>query len=121
MFSRHLAGTTLLALTVGVQSAASESDVHTPWVLGERFVPAPSAAIDSVRHAIESASELNGVAEVVLADRSQLAVSLAGASRRLPAIFAALASSGAEVRETTLTEPSLESLFISLTGKELRE
>ena len=28
---------------------------------------------------------------------------------------------GAEVRGTTLTQPSLESLFIKLTGKELRE
>ena len=28
---------------------------------------------------------------------------------------------GAEVRETTLTQPNLEALFIKLTGKELRE
>ena len=61
------------------------------------------------------------VAEIMLADSSQLALSLPNASQRLPVIFAALASTGAEVRETKLTEPSLESLFISLTGKELRE
>ena len=32
-----------------------------------------------------------------------------------------LDGAGCEVRETTLTQPSLESLFIELTGKELRE
>ena len=42
-------------------------------------------------------------------------------SRHLPAIFAALAEAGADVRETVLTQPSLESLFIKLTGRELRE
>jgi hypothetical protein len=46
---------------------------------------------------------------------------LAEASRRLPEVFSALAAAGAEVRGTTLTQPSLESLFIKLTGKELRE
>ena len=32
-----------------------------------------------------------------------------------------LAEIGADVRETVLTQPSLESLFIKLTGRELRE
>ena len=41
-------------------------------------------------------------------------------SRQLPAIFAALGGS-ADIQETTLTVPSLESLFIKLTGRELRE
>ena len=43
------------------------------------------------------------------------------ASRRLPSLFETLTGAGAEIRETTLTEPSLETLFIKLTGKELRE
>ncbi|HKI18468.1 MAG TPA: hypothetical protein VKA15_11340, partial [Isosphaeraceae bacterium] len=59
--------------------------------------------------------------EIVQADDASLVLSLAGASSRLPAILAALASSGAVVRGITLTQPSLESLFIRLTGKELRE
>ena len=59
--------------------------------------------------------------EVLQGDESLLLLSLQGASAKLPAIFAALASTGAEVRGTTLTQPSLESLFIKLTGKELRE
>ena len=59
--------------------------------------------------------------EILQADEHLLIVALPEASRRLPAIFSALAAAGAEVRGTTLTQPSLESLFIKLTGKELRE
>jgi ABC-2 type transport system ATP-binding protein len=59
--------------------------------------------------------------EIVQASNEQITVALGGASRRLPAVFAALAAAGCEVRETTMTQPNLESLFIKLTGKELRE
>jgi ABC-2 type transport system ATP-binding protein len=59
--------------------------------------------------------------ELVTAEAEQLVLALVGASRRLPAVFAALERGGAQVRETTLSQPSLESLFIKLTGKELRE
>jgi len=74
---------------------------------------APNAA----RAALEHIDSL----EILQADESLLILSLAGASQKLPAIFAALAAAGAEVRGTSLTQPSLESLFIKLTGKELRE
>jgi ABC-2 type transport system ATP-binding protein len=60
-------------------------------------------------------------AEVVAADQGSVTVALPAASRQLPGLFGALSSAGAEIRETTLTRPSLESLFIKLTGKELRE
>jgi ABC-2 type transport system ATP-binding protein len=59
--------------------------------------------------------------EILQADENLLILALPEASRRLPAIFSALAAAGAEVRGTNLTQPSLESLFIKLTGKELRE
>jgi ABC-2 type transport system ATP-binding protein len=59
--------------------------------------------------------------EIVQADSGVLLLSLADAPHKLPAIFAALSAAGSEVRDTTLTQPSLESLFIKLTGKELRE
>jgi ABC-2 type transport system ATP-binding protein len=59
--------------------------------------------------------------EVVQAEENLLVLSLVEASRKLPAIFAALEAAGSEVRGTTLTQPSLETLFIKLTGKELRE
>lgn len=72
---------------------------------------------DTARHAM---STVEG-AEVVSVDASTLIVSMTDASRRLPAVFAALADPKTDVRETTLTQPSLETLFIKLTGRELRE
>ena len=60
-------------------------------------------------------------AEVVSADEQSLRLAIGGASRKLPAIFSAVATSGGDVQETSLTQPSLESLFIKLTGRELRE
>jgi len=72
---------------------------------------------DRARAAVAGVDE----AEVVSADETTLMLSMTDASRKLPAVFAALAGIGAEVRETTLTQPSLETLFIKLTGRELRE
>jgi hypothetical protein len=63
---------------------------------------------------------LDGV-EVLLVAADAVTIAAAGASRKLPAIFAALAYAGADISETTLSMPSLESLFITLTGRELRE
>jgi ABC-2 type transport system ATP-binding protein len=64
---------------------------------------------------------LDGELEIVQSEPELLTLALPGASRRLPELFGALAAAGAEVRETTLSQPSLETLFIKLTGKELRE
>ena len=72
---------------------------------------------DSIRAALAS---VDG-AEIVQADVESLRIAMLGASRRLPELFRVLADCGADVRETTLTRPNLESLFIKLTGKELRE
>src|SRR5262245_60405321 len=72
--------------------------------------PAAARALDMV----EGVDVLSVAADAVT-------ISAAGASRKLPAIFAALASAGADIQETTLSVPSLESLFITLTGRELRE
>ncbi len=60
-------------------------------------------------------------AEIVQVTTEHLVLAKGEASRKLPSLFSALANSGAVVRETVLTRPSLESLFIKLTGKELRE
>jgi ABC-2 type transport system ATP-binding protein len=70
---------------------------------------------------VRAALERLDAVELLNVDESQLALAMPEASRRLPEIFAALAASGAEVRGTRLRQPSLESLFIKLTGKELRE
>ncbi|MBM3791810.1 MAG: ABC transporter ATP-binding protein [Acidobacteria bacterium] len=63
---------------------------------------------------------MDGV-EVVQAGEDGLRLVMEGATRKLSDLISALAKAGAEIRETTLTQPSLESLFIKLTGKELRE
>lgn len=86
---------------------------------GERGALRLSGRFDPVaaRQALEG---VEGT-EIVQAEPETLRLAVSDASRRLPAIFGALAAAGLEVRETTLTEPSLESLFIKLTGKELRE
>jgi ABC-2 type transport system ATP-binding protein len=57
--------------------------------------------------------------DVVTVSADTVTIAAAGASRKLPAIFGALGS--ADIQETTLSVPSLESLFIKLTGRELRE
>ena len=72
---------------------------------------------DSVAKALQAEPGIE-IAEV---SESLLVLALPEASRRLPAVFAALSAAGAEVRGTTLIQPSLESLFIKLTGRELRE
>jgi ABC-2 type transport system ATP-binding protein len=59
--------------------------------------------------------------EVVAVEEESLTLAVPRASSRLPALFAGLAEAGAQIRETTLGRPSLESLFIKLTGKELRQ
>jgi ABC-2 type transport system ATP-binding protein len=72
-----------------------------------------AAAVRAIE-ALDDVKVLSGTSDA-------LTIATAGASRKLPAIFTALASSGAEIHETTLSVPSLESLFITLTGRELRE
>ena len=54
-------------------------------------------------------------------DAGALLIAAGSASRRLPAVLEAVAGSGGKVAEITLSQPSLESLFITLTGRELRE
>lgn len=76
-----------------------------------RFVP------NDVRAAFENLVDV----ELAQAEEEQITVALPQASARLPELFDVLRATGAELRETTLTQPSLETLFMKLTGKELRE
>jgi ABC-2 type transport system ATP-binding protein len=71
---------------------------------------------DAVRQAFAG----DGI-DVVQAEEGVVTLAAQDASRRLPAIIAGLGAAGGEIRSTTLSQPSLESLFIKLTGKELRE
>jgi ABC-2 type transport system ATP-binding protein len=88
-------------------------------VLGERDVVRLSGRFP--RAAVVEALLALGGLEIVASDEERLTIAAAEASRRLPAILSAVAGAGGEVRETVLAQPSLESLFIKLTGTELRE
>ena len=68
----------------------------------------------------KAVAELDG-AEVVSVDADALLIAAADASSKLPVIFRNLEKAGVEIRATTLKEPNLETLFIKLTGRELRE
>jgi ABC-2 type transport system ATP-binding protein len=72
------------------------------------------AAVQAAIAAIEGA-------RVVEAAPSSLILSMREASRRLPQLFEVIDGAGGEIRETTMIQPNLESLFIKLTGRELRE
>jgi ABC-2 type transport system ATP-binding protein len=88
-------------------------------LLGERDLLRLNGVFDPPRLA-ESLRALPDV-EIVSSSTEQVTLALSNASQRLPSLFSALHGAGGDVRETTLTQPSLESLFIRLTGKELRE
>jgi ABC-2 type transport system ATP-binding protein len=59
--------------------------------------------------------------EIVTSDDTTVVLAVEEATRRLPELFTSLERAGATIQETTLKQPSLESLFIKLTGRELRE
>ena len=59
--------------------------------------------------------------EVLQAGSDRVILALPRASHHLVEVLGCLSADGAEVRETNLHRPSLESLFLSLTGRELRD
>ncbi len=59
--------------------------------------------------------------EVLGQEPDALSLSMDNAGGRLAELFQVLEQSGAKIKSTQLTRASLESLFIALTGKELRE
>jgi ABC-2 type transport system ATP-binding protein len=88
-------------------------------MIGERDLVRLAGTFDPLK--VQGAVPLLDGAEILTLDTGQLTLAVEGASRKLPAIFTALASTGADVRETTIAQPSLETLFIKLTGRALRE
>jgi len=89
-------------------------------MLGERDLLRLSGRFPSETQIAAALGGREGV-EIVQAEEESLIVAAPQASRELPALLAALTRVGAEIRETTMSRPSLETLFIKLTGKELRE
>jgi ABC-2 type transport system ATP-binding protein len=88
-------------------------------LVGERDVVRLSGTFDPVKSR-DALTQFEGT-KILEADEQTLHLEIDEASRHLSALFETLNSLGAEIRETTLTQPSLESLFIKLTGKQLRE
>ena len=88
-------------------------------LIGEKDVLRLTGRFDpqATRRALEQA----GGVDVVSLDGRTLRLAVEGATRKLPAIFSAIEAAGGELQETSLSQPSLESLFIKLTGRELRE
>jgi ABC-2 type transport system ATP-binding protein len=86
---------------------------------GERDLVRLSGRFDPPRVA-EALRTLPGVESIQL-ETETVSLGVLQASKELPELLGALAATGAEIRETILTQPNLESLFIKLTGKEFRE
>ena len=63
-------------------------------------------------------TELNG--EVLSLDTGALLMAIKDGARNLPAILQSISATGADIHDTRLSEPNLESLFLKLTGKDLR-
>ena len=59
--------------------------------------------------------------EFISQDEDSITLTLSQASQHLPAIFTAVSGTGGMIKETSLRSPNLETLFLLLTGKELRE
>ncbi len=76
---------------------------------------------ESVRPALQDLGGQVGDLEIISADETGLTMALSSASQHLPALFQAIGDAGGSVAETSLRSPNLETLFLLLTGKELRE
>lgn len=88
-------------------------------MLGEKDLVRLSGRFDPA--VVAARMERIDAAEIVQLENDSLVLALPRAGRALPEIFEAAAEAGAEIRETTISRPSLETLFIKLTGRELRE
>jgi len=88
-------------------------------LLGERDILRMTGVFDA--QAVTDALRAHLDIKIIQADAESMTLAMAKATTRMSELFPLLASAGAQVRETTLKQPNLESLFIKLTGKELRE
>lgn len=88
--------------------------------LGARDVLQLTGSFPSGTGAALAARNINEL-EVLVEEEGMLTMTLSSASHHLPAIFDAITDSGGAVKETSLRSPNLETLFLLLTGKELRE
>jgi ABC-2 type transport system ATP-binding protein len=64
--------------------------------------------------------EMPAVQQAVRVDHS-VVLQVAGVDRIVPQVFAAAERAGIDITDVSVAEPSLETVFINLTGKDLRE
>jgi len=76
---------------------------------------------DATKSAIASLAASISDLEILGQEENSLTLTLSHASQHLPGIFDAINGAGGSVSETSLRRPNLETLFLLLTGKELRE
>jgi ABC-2 type transport system ATP-binding protein len=76
---------------------------------------------DTTKAAIDSLAKDIADLEILSHGEDSLLLTLSNASQYLPKIFAAISIGGGNVTETSLRSPNLETLFLLLTGKDLRE
>lgn len=76
---------------------------------------------DATKAAIASLTSSISDLEILSQEETSLLLTLSRASHHLPSIFNAISNAGGSVSETSLRSPNLETLFLLLTGKELRE
>jgi linearmycin/streptolysin S transport system ATP-binding protein len=88
---------------------------------GEREIVALRGTFqpDTIAAALGGALDRGDLA-LIRADAGELLFSLESAERQLPELMARAATLG-QVREVAVKQPSLENLFIKLTGRELRD
>jgi len=78
--------------------------------------------VEQSKQAVKALAEKNRLdLEIISQDESSMTLTLSAASQHLPTVFQTLANAGGKVSETSLRSPNLETLFLLLTGKELRE
>jgi ABC-2 type transport system ATP-binding protein len=78
--------------------------------------------VDATKHAIDALVERgNHDLEIIAQEKGSVTLTLSNASQHLPAIFDAVSGAGGNVAESSLRSANLETLFLLLTGKELRE
>lgn len=81
-----------------------------------------SFPLDQTKHAIDALVDRgNHDLEIIAQEKTGVTLTMSNASGHLPAIFDAVSAAGGNVTETSLRSPNLETLFLLLTGKELRE
>lgn len=77
--------------------------------------------VEATRNAVDALSRAMSDLEILSQAEDSLVLTLSSASHHLPVIFRAISDAGGSVSETSLRSPNLETLFLLLTGKELRK